>query len=91
VHALDAGLRRSLAPAGDLDCVRDVRVLGGVGVVQLDRPVDVAAVTREVVTRGAWVRPFRDLVYVMPPYVSTAEDIRTLGVAIVEGVARVHG
>ncbi|MDI3329952.1 MAG: adenosylmethionine--8-amino-7-oxononanoate transaminase [Micrococcus sp.] len=91
VHALDAGLRRALAPAGGLDCVRDVRVLGGVGVVQLHGPVDVAAVTREVVARGAWVRPFRDLVYVMPPYVCTADDIRALGAAIIEGVARVHG
>ncbi|MCY1158135.1 MAG: bioA [Citricoccus sp.] len=91
VHALDAGLRQALAPAGELACVRDVRVLGGVGVVQLRGPVDVAAVTREVVTRGAWVRPFRDLVYVMPPYVSTAGDVQALGSAIVEGVARVHG
>ena len=49
--------------------MRDVRVLGGVGVVQLHGPVDVGAVTREIVVRGAWVRPFRDLVYVMPPYV----------------------
>ncbi len=91
VEALDAGLRRALEPAGDLACVRDVRVIGGVGVVQLHRPVDVAAVTREVVARGAWVRPFRDLVYVMPPYVSTDEDISTLGAAIIEGAARVHG
>ncbi|WP_413543584.1 adenosylmethionine--8-amino-7-oxononanoate transaminase [Citricoccus nitrophenolicus] len=91
VQALDAGLRQVLAPASELACVRDVRILGGVGVVQLHGPVDVAAVTREVVDRGAWVRPFRDLVYVMPPYVSTAADVRTLGAAIVEGVARVHG
>jgi adenosylmethionine---8-amino-7-oxononanoate aminotransferase len=91
VRSLDAGLRRALEPAGALTCVRDVRVIGGVGVVQLRGPVDVAAVTREVVVRGAWVRPFRDLVYVMPPYVSTAEDIQALGAAIIEAVARVHG
>ncbi|TLP71183.1 aminotransferase class III-fold pyridoxal phosphate-dependent enzyme [Nesterenkonia sphaerica] len=90
VETLQARLRTELAPSRELSCVRDVRVLGGVGVVQLDGPVDVAAVTREVVDRGAWVRPFRDLVYVMPPYVSTAEDLRTLGAAIIEGVARVH-
>jgi adenosylmethionine---8-amino-7-oxononanoate aminotransferase len=91
VRALEAGLRRALGPARELPCVRDVRILGGVGVVQLDTPVDVPAVTREVVARGAWVRPFRDLVYVMPPYVSTAEDLATLGAAVTEGVARVHG
>jgi adenosylmethionine-8-amino-7-oxononanoate aminotransferase len=91
VESLQHRLRDALAPARELSSVRDVRVLGGVGVVQLRGPVDVAAVTREVVARGAWVRPFRDLVYVMPPYVSTAEDIQALGTAIIEGVARVHG
>ncbi|QCU76921.1 adenosylmethionine--8-amino-7-oxononanoate transaminase [Citricoccus sp. SGAir0253] len=91
VETLQSRLRTGLAPAAGLDCVRDVRVLGGVGVVQLDGPVDVPAVTREVVARGAWVRPFRDLVYVMPPYVTPAEDVARLCAAIVEGVDRVHG
>ncbi|HEY4616513.1 MAG TPA: adenosylmethionine--8-amino-7-oxononanoate transaminase [Citricoccus sp.] len=91
VRALDAGLREALAPAAGLPCVREVRVLGGIGVVQLRGPVDVVAVTREAVGAGAWVRPFRDLVYVMPPYVCTPEDVRVLGAAIVQAVSRVHG
>lgn len=91
VAVLDATLREALAPARSLTSVRDVRVIGGVGVVQLHNPVDVPTVTREVVSRGAWMRPFRDCVYVMPPYVTTAGDLHQLGAAITAGVARAHG
>jgi adenosylmethionine-8-amino-7-oxononanoate aminotransferase len=71
--------------------VRDVRVLGAVGVVELDRPVDVAAVTSFALEHGVWVRPFRNLVYTMPPYVSTEDEITTITSAIVAAVEKVHG
>ncbi|WP_411731444.1 adenosylmethionine--8-amino-7-oxononanoate transaminase [Paeniglutamicibacter sp.] len=91
VSALEAGLRKALAPARALSCVKEVRVLGGVGVIQLSEPVRVAELTEAAVRRGAWVRPFRDLVYVMPPYVATARDLGILGCALVEAVGEVHG
>ncbi|GAA5165269.1 adenosylmethionine--8-amino-7-oxononanoate transaminase [Ornithinimicrobium tianjinense] len=91
VAGLQGHLQAGLQPASDLTSVRDVRVLGGVGVVQLDGPVRVAEVTRAVVRRGAWVRPFRDLVYVMPPYVCGAADVAELTAAVVGGVEEVHG
>jgi len=75
VRAISAGLRRSLAPARDLPGIRDVRVFGAIGVVQLDHPVDMAAATAAAVAQGVWLRPFRDLVYVMPPFISTADDV----------------
>ncbi|MCX2733817.1 adenosylmethionine--8-amino-7-oxononanoate transaminase [Saccharopolyspora sp. NFXS83] len=53
----------------------DVRVLGAVGVVQLDHEIDVAAATEAALAHGVWLRPFRDLIYTMPPYVCTDEDI----------------
>ena len=81
----------SLSPAAGLDCVTGVRVLGGVGVVQLDRPVDVAAVTRSALEHGVWVRPFRDLVYTMPPYVASPDDIAVIGAAITSAIADTHG
>ena len=68
----------------------EVRVLGGVGVVQLTQPVDVPAVTRAALERGVWVRPFRDLVYTMPPYVSTEADLATIGEAVVGAIEAVH-
>lgn len=91
VTRIEHGLATGLAPARGLPCVKDVRVLGAVGVVQLDRPVDVARVTRAALERGVWVRPFRDLVYTMPPYVSTEDDVATIGAAIVGAVEEVHG
>ncbi len=75
VKRLEAGLRDGLAPASELPGVREVRVLGGIGVVQLDHEVSMAAATEAAVREGVWVRPFRDLVYVMPPYVTGDEDL----------------
>ncbi|MCQ6555081.1 adenosylmethionine--8-amino-7-oxononanoate transaminase [Streptomyces sp. C10-9-1] len=75
VKRLEAGLRTGLAEAAALPQVREVRVLGGIGVVQLDHEVDTAAATAAAVREGVWLRPFRDLVYVMPPYVTGDEDL----------------
>ena len=75
VARIEAGLRAGLAPAGDLPGVADVRVLGAIGVVQLDHEVDVAAASRAAAERGVWLRPFRDLVYTMPPYVTGDDDL----------------
>lgn len=90
VPAIGRELAVALAPATDLRAVRDVRVLGAVGVVQLTGPVDVAAVTRAALERGVWVRPFRDLVYTMPPYISSPAEIATIGAAVVGAIAQVH-
>ena len=84
-------LAEHLSPARGLAHVADVRTLGAVGVVQLDSPVDVHAVTRAALRRGVWVRPFRDLVYTMPPYVCTDDDVRLVAEAIVAAVEEVHG
>ncbi|MFB6815696.1 adenosylmethionine--8-amino-7-oxononanoate transaminase [Streptomyces sp. NPDC056347] len=75
VKRIGAGLQEGLAPASGLPGVRDVRVLGAIGVVQLDHEVDMTAATRAAVREGVWLRPFRDLVYTMPPYVTGDEDV----------------
>ncbi|MFE3899468.1 adenosylmethionine--8-amino-7-oxononanoate transaminase [Streptomyces sp. NPDC059153] len=75
VERIGSGLRDGLAPAAELPGVRDVRVLGAVGVVQLDREVDMETATRAAVREGVWLRPFRDLIYTMPPYVTGDEDV----------------
>jgi adenosylmethionine-8-amino-7-oxononanoate aminotransferase len=75
VKRVEAGLVAGLAPAGALPGVRDVRVLGAIGVVQLDHEVDMAAATAAAVSAGVWLRPFRDLIYTMPPYVTSSEDL----------------
>lgn len=87
VTRISAGLSEALAPAIELPGVKDVRVLGAVGVVQLAGPVDMQPMTDAVLRRGVWVRPFRDLVYTMPPYICTDEEIATIGTAIAEAIA----
>ncbi|MFE7566052.1 adenosylmethionine--8-amino-7-oxononanoate transaminase [Streptomyces sp. NPDC057539] len=78
VKRIEAGLRDGLARAASLPGVRDVRVLGAIGVVQLDHAVDMAAATRAAVREGVWLRPFRDLVYTMPPYVTDDGDVERI-------------
>jgi adenosylmethionine-8-amino-7-oxononanoate aminotransferase len=87
VTRISAGLSEALAPAIELPGVKDVRVLGAVGVVQLAGPVDMQPMTDAVLRRGVWVRPFRDLVYTMPPYICTDDEIATIGTAIAEAIA----
>ncbi|KUN88332.1 adenosylmethionine-8-amino-7-oxononanoate aminotransferase [Streptomyces bungoensis] len=82
VGRIEAGLRAGLAPAAGLPGVKDVRVLGAIGVVQLDHEVDMAAATRAAVREGVWLRPFRDLVYTMPPYVTSDEDVARIARAV---------
>ncbi len=78
VEAIAAGLRGGLAPARELPGVRGVRVLGAIGVIELDSPVDLVAATRAAVERGVWLRPFRELIYAMPPYVIEGEDLASV-------------
>ncbi|MBB4893338.1 adenosylmethionine-8-amino-7-oxononanoate aminotransferase [Streptomyces olivoverticillatus] len=82
VKRIEAGLRDGLADAAALPNVRDVRVLGAIGVVELDHEIDMAAATRAVVREGVWLRPFRNLVYTMPPYVTDDEDVARICAAV---------
>ena len=86
VRGIEAALTAGLAPARSLPGVVDVRVLGAIGVVQLDREVDMAAATAAAVDAGVWLRPFRDLIYTMPPYVCTGEDVSAITAAVLAAV-----
>ncbi|WP_434587835.1 adenosylmethionine--8-amino-7-oxononanoate transaminase [Streptomyces sp. A5-4] len=82
VKRLESGLREGLVRAAELPGVREVRVLGAIGVVQLDHDVDMTAATRAAVREGVWLRPFRDLIYTMPPYVTGDEDLARITRAV---------
>lgn len=87
VAAIEAGMRTGLAPAESLPGVADVRVLGAIGVVEMRQPVDMRVATATALEHGVWLRPFRNLVYAMPPYICTADEIAQICSAMV-GVAR---
>jgi adenosylmethionine-8-amino-7-oxononanoate aminotransferase len=82
VSAIETQLRSELQPLAGHPRVRDVRVLGAIGVVQTREPVSVARLQAHFVEQGVWIRPFNDLIYLMPPYVVTPSDVSQLTQAI---------
>jgi adenosylmethionine-8-amino-7-oxononanoate aminotransferase len=82
VGRIESALRAGLSGLAGRPGVADVRVLGAIGVVQLDREVDVPAVTAAAVAAGVWLRPFRDLIYTMPPYITSDADLAQICAAV---------
>ncbi len=75
VAEIEAGLRSGLESSRDLPGVADVRVLGAIGVIEMQAQVDLAVATPVALDHGVWLRPFRNLIYVMPPFVCTSAEI----------------
>jgi adenosylmethionine-8-amino-7-oxononanoate aminotransferase len=76
-----------LAPFRNLSYIKDVRILGAIGVVELKEPVRMAEIQTSFVEQGVWVRPFGRLVYVMPPYITEDQDLAFLTKSLVKVVA----
>jgi adenosylmethionine-8-amino-7-oxononanoate aminotransferase len=87
VKRIETGLRAGLAGAAEVPGVLDVRVQGAIGVVQLDHPVDMRAATAAAAREGVWLRPFRDLVYTMPPYVTGDDDLARIAAGVTAAAA----
>ncbi|QUR67371.1 adenosylmethionine--8-amino-7-oxononanoate transaminase [Mycobacterium spongiae] len=90
IAGLAAGLTAGLDAARALPGVAEVRVCGGIGVIECIQPVDLAVATPTALDGGVWLRPFRNLVYAMPPYICTPDEIAQITSAMVE-VARLVG
>jgi adenosylmethionine-8-amino-7-oxononanoate aminotransferase len=88
VARISLALEIGLAACRNLPGVVDVRVLGAIGVVELERAVDMAQAQAYFVSQGVWIRPFGKLVYLMPPYVTTDQQLAQLCAAISGWVAR---
>ena len=82
VSAIEAQLREELLPLAASSAVRDVRVLGAIGVVEMEAPLQMAQAQACLIERGVWLRPFGKLLYTMPPFVTTAEDLSSITAAM---------
>ncbi|GGF30358.1 adenosylmethionine--8-amino-7-oxononanoate transaminase [Echinicola rosea] len=86
IRVIEEHLKTTLTPLQDLDTVEDVRVLGAIGVVELKEAVDMKAIQDELTKRGLWLRPFGKLVYTMPPFVITQNELEKLTTAMSESI-----
>lgn len=78
IKHLETIIKRELAPAASNPDVKEVRVLGTIGVIEMKEPVNVGEFQKKCVANGIWVRPFGRNVYIMPPYIITDNDLITL-------------
>lgn len=81
---IETVLKQQIEPFIHLDTVADTRVLGAIAVVEMKQPVQLAEIQRQFVARGIWVRPFGRLVYVMPPFIMSNQDLESLMQGIYE-------
>ena len=88
VKAMEAQMMRELEPARSFANVADVRVLGAIGVIETKNPVNVGEFQKICVKEGIWVRPFGTRVYIMPPFVITAEQLSFLTSRLLKIVAQ---
>ncbi len=88
ISEIEKGLEDGLAPCRELPQVEEVRTLGAIGVVEMKKLVDISTIQPCFVEAGVWVRPFGKLVYLMPPYIISKEDLDSLTQAVGDVVER---
>ncbi|MDU0111833.1 adenosylmethionine--8-amino-7-oxononanoate transaminase [Psychrosphaera aquimarina] len=84
VKHIEAGLKQGLQPCEELDCVTEVRVFGAIGVIEMKQVVNVAEIQKQFIQHDLWIRPFGKLVYVMPQYIISTQDLALLTSGIVK-------
>ncbi|ODR87513.1 adenosylmethionine--8-amino-7-oxononanoate transaminase [Shewanella xiamenensis] len=89
VAAIEQQMQRELADAIDIPSVKAVRVLGAVGVLEMHQAVNTAALQQQFVDLGVWVRPFANLIYIMPPYVISSAQLSQLTQAMKQVAATI--
>ena len=91
VHQIERQLRTELSPAATFPVVREVRVLGTIGVIEMREAVDIERMQAAFVAEGIWVRPFGRLVYIMPPYIINEEELHVLCRGLLHVIAKCYG
>ncbi len=84
INRIQQQMKQELKVCNAFEAVKEVRVLGAIGVVEMKKPVNMKNITEAFVAAGVWVRPFGKLIYLMPPFIINANDLKILTTAIVE-------
>ena len=91
VRQIELQLKQLLPPCEELPQVGEVRCLGAIGVIEMKQAVDMSSIMHQFVDAGIWVRPFGKLVYLMPAYIISAQELKQLCTSLIEIVARQPG
>jgi len=91
VRQIELQLKQLLSPCEELPQVGEVRCLGAIGVIEMKQAVDMSSIMHQFVDAGIWVRPFGKLVYLMPAYMISAQELKQLCTSLIEIVARQPG
>ena len=87
IRSIETQLSAELAPAKEFNAVQDVRVLGAIGVIELNKEVDMNRLPFQFVNRGVWLRPFGKLIYTMPSYIIDADDLTLITSGMLEAAS----
>ncbi|RLB62732.1 MAG: adenosylmethionine--8-amino-7-oxononanoate transaminase [Deltaproteobacteria bacterium] len=87
ITEIEAALEHGLYPCRFLEGVKDVRVLGAIGVIETHEPVQVQKIQDRVMKQGVWLRPFGHLIYTMPPYIASDSEIEQITHAMCTALA----
>jgi len=90
IKLIEHCLKTGLEPCRNTQQVKDVRVLGAIGVVELHRPVNMQQIQPQFVEAGVWVRPFNNLIYLMPPYIISSDELNILTNAITTIISNIQ-
>jgi adenosylmethionine-8-amino-7-oxononanoate aminotransferase len=84
ISRIENQLKNGLAECSNFRQVDDVRVLGAIGVIEIRNPVDMKEIQQKFVDNGVWLRPFGKLIYTMPPYIISNEDLSRIAAVMVK-------
>lgn len=89
VLKIEQQLKTELAPCKDINGVKDVRILGAIGVVEMEDKIDTQALIPKMIEKGVWLRPFGNIIYLTPPFIISSSDLAHLTSSVCEIVREI--